>query len=576
MAFLGYLLPLVLNAADLPPELCTFEVRGRGGVVVANTASAAEAGARMLRSGGNAVDAAVAASFALGVSETEASGIGGSAWLLIHLADGRDVAIDGSAEVPFLAATEGRRYGYLDPVSGLECGYRMVATPGGLAAVQLALDRYGTKTLAETLAPAIELADAGVTLPPHEMPILEESLDLLRGSPSLAQVFLTPSLGLWDSSHVYCMDDLARTLRRLARAGSRDFYAGDIADEIDADMRANRGYLRKEDLRRVRAVERAPLRGSYRGLDVVAFPAPGAGAAVIEELQILEQFPSSLLTTDSVERIMLLVEAAALAIADLGQGRRVPMMSDLVMISPEHARRRASLIRLDRALLDDEVGQTTFLLPGGTTHVSVVDAQGNAVGLTQTFNVEYGASVATPGLGFPYNGSLSMYDWADPGSPSYPRLGTVLLQPIAPTMVLKAGKPMLVLGTPGSTKIPSAVVNVIVNVVDRGMDLASAVAAPRVLWGSRRDAKRVTLEIAGGISYDMADEVFRRGFDEVFLTTFPPDLEKFLLNGSVNTAGIDLRTGETVGAGDPRRSGLAVVGLAPTGAIAARGEQVRR
>jgi gamma-glutamyltranspeptidase / glutathione hydrolase len=551
-----------LAGGVLPPELCTIEVRGRGGVVVANTQEAAEAGARMLREGGNAIDAAVAASFALGVSETEASGLGGNAWMLIHLASGRDVAIDGSPAVPLLvgAVRDGR--GLPEPEASGGYGYWTVAAPGSLAVDQLALERYGTKRLADTLAPAIELAEAGVRSVPHTQAVLEEFAPKMRASETLARVFLDAGLDPWGPSHLFCLDDLARTLRRLARVGARDFYAGAIADRIDADMRAHGGFLRKYDLTRFRAVERAPLRGRYRGLEVVSFPAPGGGAALIEALQVLACFPGELLAADGVARAMLTVEATRLAIADFSQHVPSSLGTDLAMISPEQARSRAGLIRLDRAMGVRELGLVHPPRQGGTTHLSVVDAQGNAVALTQSCNSEFGACVATPGLGFPYNAALKLFDWQDPASASFPRPDSVLPYTCAPTIVLRAGRPLLVLGSPGSARITGAILDVVVNLVDRGMSLAAAVAAPRVIWDEVGPPPRVLVEMAGTDCDLQVSGLRHRGLADFFRLEFPTTTNDIIVFGGVNSAGIDPRTGETVGAGDPRRGGAAAAGLA--------------
>jgi gamma-glutamyltranspeptidase/glutathione hydrolase len=249
------------GAQDLPPELRTVEVRSANGVVVANTREAASAGARLLREGGNAVDAAVAAALALGVSEAEASGIGGNAWILIHLARGQDLAIDGSAVVPARVNTEELQRQLDD---GVEFGYKTVAAPGGLAALAYALQRYGTKSFAEVVAPAIEIAEFGYRLPPHELSVVGAFGWKLRSNATLRGIFLDPSLEPWGADHLYCMDELAATLKRLAAAGAMDFYTGEVADAIDADMRANDGFLRKSDLAVVRPVGRTPLRGRYR------------------------------------------------------------------------------------------------------------------------------------------------------------------------------------------------------------------------------------------------------------------------------------------------------------------------
>jgi len=549
------------RAQDLPEELRTTEVRSTNGVVVANTREAAAAGARILYQGGNAVDAAVAAALALGVSEAEASGIGGNAWILIHLASGRDVAIDGSGAVP-LRVNPPELQRQID--DGFDFGYRTVAAPGGLAALAYALERYGTKSFAQVVAPAIEIAEFGFRLPPHEHAIIGTYGWKLRSNPTMRDIFLRPSLDPWSLDHTFCMDELAATMRRLARRGVRDFYVGEIADEIDADMRANGGYLRKADLVMVYPLERAPVRGRYRGLDVVAFPPPAGGAAVIEALQILDRFSREMLNTDSVDTRVTMIEATRIALYDLYASQNAGPLEALQMLDPRHAARRAAQIRPERALDVRQILGHPLIPPRleGSTHVSVVDAEGNAVAASMTFNEEFGACVATAGLGFPYNATLAFYESEIQGGPNYPRPGNPLPNTMAPTIVLLGGKPFMVLGGPGSARITSSIVNTIVNVVDRRMGAAEAVSEPRVLWDGSK-SPRVLIEMAAPNTDEDVSELIRRGFTNIYTLCFPPRPIDLLALGGVNLAMFDATTGEAVGAGDPRRAGTAVAGDAP-------------
>jgi gamma-glutamyltranspeptidase/glutathione hydrolase len=546
---------------ELPDEIRTVEVRSANGVVVANTREAASAGARLLQAGGNAIDAAVAAALALGVSEAEASGIGGNAWILIHLASGRDIAIDGSAAVP-LAVRPEELQRQLD--DGFDFGYKTVAAPGGLAALVHALQRYGTKSLAEVLAPAIETAEFGYRLPAHELGVVGAFGWKLRSNATLGNIFLNPSLEPWGSDHLYCMDELAATMRRLAKQGARDFYAGGIADAIDADMRAKGGFLRKSDLVAVRPLERAPYRGRYRGLEIVSFPHPGGGGAVIEALQILDAFPRQMIAAHSADTMVVLIEAARIALYDLYAAQSAGPLEALRMLDPRWASSRATQIRPERALALKEILGHDVVPPRleGSTHVSVIDRQGNAVALSLTFNLEFGACVATPGLGFPYNATLAFYDLDSPTAPLYPRRGNVLPNTMAPTIVLRGRVPWLVLGGPGSARITSSILGTIVNVIDRGMNAAEAVSEPRLLWDGSR-SPRVFFEMAPPNTDDDEAELIRRGFRDIYTLCFPPRPIDLLAFGGVNLATYEPATGEATGVGDPRRAGVAVGGDAP-------------
>jgi len=549
------------QARELPEVLRTSEVRSGNGVVVANTREAAAAGARLLRAGGNAIDAAVAAALALGVSEAEASGLGGNAWILIHLANGRDLAIDGSAVVPLGVKPEELQRQLDD---GVEFGYKTVAAPGGLAALAYALERYGTRTFADVIAPAVEIADLGYRLPPHELAVVGAFGWKLRSNATLRDIFLSPSLEAWGAQHLYCMDELAATMRRLGLRGARDFYTGEVADAIDADMRANEGSLRKADLELVRPVERTPVRGRYRGLDAISFPFPGGGGAVIEALHILDRFPRATLDSDSLNGTMIRLEAARIALYDLYVSWAVGPSEALRMLEPQRAAQRAAQIRPERALRVREIlgREPTPPRQKGSTHVSVLDRDGNAVAMSLTFNEEFGACVATPGLGFPYNATLAFYDPGKPGTILFPRRGNVLPHTMSPTMLLRGGKPFMVLGGPGTGRITSSIVNTIVNVVDRRMGAAEAVSDPRVLWDSAK-SPRVAIEMAAPHTDTDVAELSRRGFSEAYTLRFPPRPIDLLYFGGVNLAMFDGETGEAVGAGDPRRAGVAVGGDTP-------------
>ena len=279
------------GVAELPYQLWPLEVISSNGVVVSGSEQASRAGAAVLEAGGNAVDAAVATAFALGVTEPMTSGLGSETFILIYSADGDTHAIDGSCYVPRLASPDEFQKVRVAAERGYVQGYKAIAVPGSLAALTYALHRYGTTSLAEVLAPAIDLADFGYNLNSSTHAELTYLSFLVRHQEYVADLFLKNFTDTWGPNHLFCASDLANTLRRIARNGPQDFYGGHIADEIDADMERHGGYVRKADLMRVRAVERPPIRASYRGLEVITFPFPGGGASLVEMLHILEKFP---------------------------------------------------------------------------------------------------------------------------------------------------------------------------------------------------------------------------------------------------------------------------------------------
>jgi gamma-glutamyltranspeptidase/glutathione hydrolase len=357
-------------------------------------------------------------------------------------------------------------------------------------------------------------------------------------------------------------------LRRLATHGVEDFYHGRIADEIAADMAANGGYVGKLDLARLRVTERGPVRGTYRGLDVVAFPYPGGGDTVVEALEILDAFSPELLRYDSVDRLHLLLEAVRIAFRDAPTGTETPFL-DTVYFDPARAEQRASLIRFDRALRDDELpaARSQWFHDRDTTHVSVVDRFGNAVALTQSLGD--GSGVATPSLGFEYNSLLETFEFCDRQSPNFPKPFATVRSTMTPTILFCNGQPFLVLGAPGSSRIPSTIIAVVTNVVDRGMPLGEAVAAPRIL-GDRPNPRnpkgcrlapldpesvpKVYLELAGPITVEQADELEARGFGDQYRQDFPVHGRTLRALGGLTAVMADPATGLLIGVGDPRRN----------------------
>jgi gamma-glutamyltranspeptidase/glutathione hydrolase len=552
---------------ELPAEPPVNEDRSAYGMVAAGVPEAARAGALMLEKGGNAVDAAVAAAFATGVVDPLNAGLGGQCYVLIHLRDGRDIAVDGSAPAPLRVKPEEIR-----PLreTGFLWGYKLAATPATPAALAYALKRYGTKSLAQVLAPAIELAEYGHRIQPSIRSVVDHYADRIRENEVLARTFLREGLETFPPDHVYCQSALADTLRRLAEHGVEDFYSGRIAEEIAADMAVNGGYVSKQDLGLLHVTERVPVRGRYRGLEVVAFPYPGGGEILVEALQILDVFPRELLQQDTVDRLHLLLEAMSLAILDAPTSVRAAAVG-AGLSDPTKAQRRAGMIRYDHALRDEElpISPSLSFHDRDTTHVSVVDRFGNAVALTQTNG--YGGFVATPTLGFEYNSLLEGFDFCDRGSPNFLVPLSTARTTMTPTVLLCDGKPFLVLGGAGSARIPATIVCVVTNVVDRGMSLREAVVAPRALAsrssaGKKRKGcrtppvdplaeQRTYFEMFDPITPGQLDALLLRGFLDQKRLSSPCSLYDRRSFGGVNTVMVDPATGMLVGVGDPRRCG---------------------
>jgi gamma-glutamyltranspeptidase/glutathione hydrolase len=547
--------PRVQQGAELPDQLQTDEQASAYGMVASSVPDASRVGAGILEHGGNAVDAAVATAFALGVCDPFYSGIGGISYVLIHLNNGTDVAIDGSPRAPIRVVPE-----ELEALKERETlyGYKTIVAPTMPAVLAFALSHYGTMSLAQVLGPAIEFAEYGHAFLPLAQDIVERetSLTKLRRGDFLSRTFLMDSLDPWPLGHVYCQPVLAATLRRLASHGVADFYTGQIANMMAADILANGGYVSKSDLLLVRPTQRPPTRGRYRGIDVVSFPYPGGGDVVIEMLGILNALPAELLQRETTDRLHVLLDAERIGMHDESD-RLIARFHLPAVLDPASLERKAALIRLDRALRPQEISSASdrAFAEKDTTQVSVVDRFGNAVSMTNSLGD--GSYEATPGLGFHYNSLLESYDYLDKGSPVYLAPQRVLPTTMAPTILLCAGAPFLVLGSPGSGRIPAIVVSVISNVVDRRMTLRDAIEAPRTIYSvpNAEYPDSIFIEMAGTMTPEKAGELQARGFANQNRLTFPAKQVDLYPFGGVNAVMLDPDTGMLVGVGDPRRQG---------------------
>jgi gamma-glutamyltranspeptidase/glutathione hydrolase len=545
----------------LPSQLRTSEAVSRDGMVVTGNPAASRAAVRILESGGNAVDAAVAAAFAMGVAEPGSSGLGGQTDILVRLADGKAIAIDGSARVPLtVSALELQAMREDIRATGWSAylqGPKAVATPGSLAALDAALRAFGTMTLAEVIEPSIAIAEAGSRWSGALRAFLVHYTAKVRASPYLSRVLLREDLDVWGPDHVYCNPDMACFLRRLSAVGADDFYRGAIATELEHQMREAGGWMRRTDLAQIRAQFLEPVRGSYRGLEVLSYPFPGGGATLVETLGILDRFDAERLRAGDVDASHLLVEASRLAYADAFPRRRPQRLPDQTAIDPAHLDRRAALIRLDRALTDAEANPagTSPHEVGGTTQISVADRMGNVVSLTQTLGGTFGGGATAGNFGFALNNLLEGFDFVDRFDWMYVHPGQAPMTAMAPTIVVKDGRPLLVLGGAGSARIPPSLTAVVVGVVDRHQPLCEAIEAPRVLWGGP-DGK-LYAEIAEPVTVALVDELDRRGFHEQRRLAYPAEPVDPTDFGGVNAIYIDPADGTLVGVGDTRRQGHA-------------------
>jgi gamma-glutamyltranspeptidase/glutathione hydrolase len=483
----------------IPPAAdAVHAVPAEHGMVVAQEKLAAQIGADVLKRGGNAVDAAVATGFAMAVTYPRAGNVGGGGFMVIHSSDyNEDVAIDYRETAPaattpdiFLGA-DGKPDIVKSRDSALAIG--VPGTPAGLA---LALEKYGSGkfTLAELLRPAIALARDGFAIADDLADTLSAGQRRLARWPSGAKMFSGVDGKSLHDGDTLVQTDLAATLSAIAEQGPRGFYEGPCAEKLVRAVRDAGGIMTLDDLKSYQAVIRAPVRGTYRDYDIVSMPQPSSGGVVLlETLNILEGFPMHDIKQGTTPSLHLLIEAMKRAYADraryLGDPAFVNAPTSTLVAKDYAAKQRAS-IDLDHATPSSEVFSPKPPREGSnTTHFSVVDSLGNAVSNTYTLNFPYGVGLVAEGTGVLLNNELDDFTAAPGASNAFglvgfeanlPGPGKRPLSSMSPTIVLKDNKPVLVTGSPGGSRIISTVLQVIVNVLDYQMDVAAAVAAPRL------------------------------------------------------------------------------------------------
>jgi len=480
---------------DIAPAQAVF---ARNGMVASQEARATGIGVEVLKKGGNAVDAAVAVGFAMAVTYPRAGNIGGGGFMVIHRAKGEPVAIDYRETAPrginrdsFLDAE-----GNADPAKSLESALA-VGVPGTVAGLALAHEKFGSGklSLAELIAPAVALARDGVPVEDDTAASLPSVRGRLARWPASMKIFFKPDGTLLGAGDRLVQTDLAATLEAIARNGPRAFYEGGTAGKLVAALRAAGGVMTLDDLKNYRAVLRPPLRGSYRGYDILSMPPPSSGGVhLIEMLNILEGYDLRAIAADRGTVAHLMIEAMKRAYADraifLGDPDwvKVPVAG---LTSKSYAAALRAQIDPARARASAEVraGDPAPREGDNTTHFSVIDREGNAVSNTYTLNLSYGVGMIAEGTGILLNNELDDFASKPMAPNAYGLVGTDANAPgpgkrplssMTPTIVLKDGQPFLITGSPGGSRIITTVLQIVTNVIDRGMPLAESVSAPRL------------------------------------------------------------------------------------------------
>ena len=503
---------------------------GKTGMIATAHFSATEAGVEMLERGGNAFDAAVAAAFALGVCEPAASGLGGQSMALVFDAEtGKTTALDGSSRAPNRATADA-----VTKATRLR-GYRATTVPSTPAFLRYLNERYGKLSLSDVLQPAIRLAENGYPVTVLQRALTRRELKHLRAG-TAGPLFLKDGKSTYPVGSIFKQPALADTLRRIARRGVKDFYSGQIAKQIAQDMAKNDGLLQADDLAQVpRPIERRPLSTRFQGQRVFTFPLPAAGRTLIEMMNVFEVLPDDKKDIDSLEGAVLLAEIIRRAFLDR-QDR--PFDPSYFAQVPEER-----MLRKDYAKLVAKQSIRRLSGSGETTHLSVMDQAGNAVALTQSIERVYGSYSATAELGFLYNNYMSAFEYEDIAHPYYLRPNAVPWASVAPTIVFRGRRPSMAIGSPGSERITSSILQVLIRLADHSP--LAAVDAPRL--HTSIDGK-VSLE-ASRMRSDLCDELARHGF-----TVDRRDPHSFYM-GCVQLVMRSKR--EFVGVADPRRDGSA-------------------
>jgi gamma-glutamyltranspeptidase / glutathione hydrolase len=472
-------------------------VVARNGMVVGPEELAAEVGAQMLRQGGNAVDAAVATGFALAVTYPRAGNLAGGGFMLIHLADqNRQTLIDYRESAPAAAS----RDMYLDAQGNLDhaieyFSLQSAGVPGTVAGLLYALEKYGTLTREQVLAPAIALANNGFPVSFALSYEINASAERLLKNPAAKHLFFKADGTAYQIGENWRQPDLAWTLGQISASGVKGFYHGAVAQRITDEMVSGGGLITAQDLADYRVVERAPVRGTYRGFEIVSTPPPSSGGIhILQILNVLEGYDLQAMGHNSAAYLHHLAESMKLAYADrslyLGDPDfvEVPVAQ---LIDKAYAKRQRARINSEQATAAADIapGKPLAKESTETTHYSVADRFGNVVSNTYTLNFSFGSSIAVPGTGMLLNNEMADFA-ASPGSANAFGLvqgeankiepGKRPLSSMSPTIVLRDGKPWLATGSPGGSVIITTVLQMALNAMEFDMNVATAAAEPRI------------------------------------------------------------------------------------------------
>lgn len=461
------------------------DATGKEGVVSTGKYETSKIGAEIIKKGGNAIDAAVAVGFALGVCEPQSSGIGGGGFMMIRLAktgetkfiDFREIAPKNATPSMWVIGEDGKVVG-----NEKEVGGKSIGTPGEVKGLLYALEKYGTMSREEVMKPAIDMAKNGYKVSAVMNRDIKEKYDVIDNNPETAKIYLKDGLP-YEVGDTIKNEELAKTLEKISKEGDSAFYTGEIAQAIVESVKDAGGVLTLEDLKEYNIAEREPAKGTYRGYEIVTSAPPSSGGAhIIQILNILENYDIGKLDINSPEYYHLFSEAIKMAFADRAKYMgdtdfvKVPMNG---VLSKEYAKELASNIDMKKSKEYVEGDAWKYDESDDTTHYSIVDKEGNIVSVTKTVNEVFASGVVAKGTGVLLNNEMDDFVTGE-GKANSVVPGKKPLSSMSPTIVLKDGKPVMSLGAPGATRIITGVAQVISKVVDHNMDIQDAIDAPRI------------------------------------------------------------------------------------------------
>jgi len=448
------------------------------GMVSSAFPNASKAGVEMLKKGGNAIDAACATALALGVCEPQASGIGGQSMGIIHV-NGKTICIDGSTRAPSLAIPS-----KFKKEINRSLGYRATTVPSTVAVLGFLNEKYGNLEWADIIKPSIKIAKKGYRITKLQHDLQQRELENFTKieSKSGAKYFLKDGMVPYEPKDLFVQEDLAELLKYLAENGYKSFYHGKIPKIIDADMKKNKGLLREDDLVMIpKIIERDPIVGKYRNSTVKTFPPPAVGRILLLILMLLNKLPIRIIKKNDEEFYHYLVETFKRSLAFRAQ--RPYDVSTYKQFDDKLLHDKTFLKHLSESIIDGIKLNPTNKIKfhdEDTTHLSVMDDEGNAVGITQSIELVFGSKVATEGLGFLFNSYMSSFEYENINYPHYLRPNTTPWTSVAPAIIFNKNKPWMTLGTPGSDRIPTVMAQFISSIVDSELSPNEAMDKPRI------------------------------------------------------------------------------------------------